>query len=229
MLFYAGELGVFIDFPNRLQNGFGALFSKYEKWRLYLNIKKSHDDVIKWKHFPRYLPFVRGIHRSPMNSPHKGQWRWALMFSLICARINGWVNNGEAGDLRRHLGHYNVTLMQSHYTISLCPTVQWTHLGRATHICVSKLAIIGSDSDLSPGWRQAFTFIGSVGTNFSEILSKIHTFTFKKIHLKTSSAKWRPFSPGLNVLIGHIQFLTDMFERQYLYCKSLGKSKSEFV
>ena len=48
-----------------------------------------HDDVIKWKHFPRYWPFVRGIHRSPVKSPHKGQWRGALMFTLICARING--------------------------------------------------------------------------------------------------------------------------------------------
>ena len=48
-----------------------------------------HDDVIKWRHFPRCWPFVRGIHRSPVNSPHKGQWRWALMFSLICVWING--------------------------------------------------------------------------------------------------------------------------------------------
>ena len=54
---------------------------------------RCHDDVIKWKHFPRYWPFVRGIHRSSVNSPHKGQWRGALMFSLICAWINGWVNN----------------------------------------------------------------------------------------------------------------------------------------
>ena len=53
----------------------------------------SHDDVIKWKHFPRYWPLVRGIHRSPVNSPHKGQWRGALIFSLICVWINGWVNN----------------------------------------------------------------------------------------------------------------------------------------
>ena len=52
---------------------------------------ENHDDVIKWKHFPRYWPYVRGIHRSPVNSPHKGQWRGALMFPLICARINGWV------------------------------------------------------------------------------------------------------------------------------------------
>ena len=70
-----------------------------------------HDDVIKWQHFPRYWPFVRGIHRSPVNSPRKGQWRGALMFSLICARINGWVNNRKAGDLRRHRAHYDVTVM----------------------------------------------------------------------------------------------------------------------
>ena len=70
-----------------------------------------HVDVIKWKHFPRYWPFVRVIHRSPVNSLHKGQWRRALMSSLICTWINGWVNNREAGDLRRHLGHYDVTVM----------------------------------------------------------------------------------------------------------------------
>ena len=49
--------------------------------------------VLKWKHFPRYWPFVWGIHRSAVNSPHKGQWRGPLMFSFICAWINGWVNN----------------------------------------------------------------------------------------------------------------------------------------
>ena len=43
-----------------------------------------YDEVIKWKYFSRYWPFVRGIHRSPVKSPHKGQWRWALVFSLIC-------------------------------------------------------------------------------------------------------------------------------------------------
>ena len=70
-----------------------------------------HDDVIKWKHFPRYWSFVRGIHQWPVNSPHKGQWRGALMFSLICAWIMGWVNNHEAGDLRRHRTHYDVIVM----------------------------------------------------------------------------------------------------------------------
>ena len=70
-----------------------------------------HDDVIKWKDFPRYWPFVRRIHRSPVNSPHKGRWRRPLMFSLICAWIDGWANSHEGGDLRRHRVHYNVILM----------------------------------------------------------------------------------------------------------------------
>ena len=77
----------------------------------WLGIKLYHDDVIKWKYLPRYWSFVRGIHRSSVNSPHKGQWRGALMFSFICAGINGWVNNGEAGDLRGHRTHYDVIVM----------------------------------------------------------------------------------------------------------------------
>ena len=70
-----------------------------------------------WRHqmetFSALLAICVGIHRSPANSPHKGQWRGALMFSLICVWINGWVNNREAGDLRRYHAHYDVTLMAS--------------------------------------------------------------------------------------------------------------------
>ena len=82
-----------------------------------------------------------------------------------------------------------------------------THWGRVTHICVSQLTIIGSDNCLSPGWRQAIIWtnagillIRTLGTNFSEILGKILSFSFKKMHLKMSSAKMRLFSPGLNEL-----------------------------
>ena len=82
-----------------------------------------------------------------------------------------------------------------------------THWGRMTHICVSKLTSTGSDNGLSPSRRQAIIWsnagillIRTLGTNFSEILSKIHTFSFKKIHLKMSSGKWRPFCLGLKVL-----------------------------
>ena len=81
------------------------------------------------------------------------------------------------------------------------------HWGWVTHICVSKLTIIGSDNGLSPGRRQAIFWtnpgmllIGPLGTNFSEILIEIYTFSFKKMHLKMSSGKWRPFCLGLNVL-----------------------------
>ena len=76
-------------------------------------IEKLHDDVMKWKYFPRYWPFVWAIHRSLVNSPQKGQWRGALMFSLICAWINGWVNNREAGYLRRHRVHRYVITSSS--------------------------------------------------------------------------------------------------------------------
>ena len=80
---------------------------------------QDHDDVIKWKHFPRYWPFVWGIHRLTVTSPHKGQWRGILMLSLICARINRWVNNREAGDLRRRRAHYDVIALAHHDSLSL--------------------------------------------------------------------------------------------------------------
>ena len=68
------------------------------------------DDMI-WKHFPRYWPFVSGIHRSPVYSPHKAQWRGALIVSLICAWTNGWTNHWDVGGLRRHSARYAVTVM----------------------------------------------------------------------------------------------------------------------
>ena len=77
-----------------------------DRWQSWLN--DEHDDVIKWKHFPRYWPFVRGIHRSPVNSPHKGQWRGALLFFHL--RLNkrlskqwwGWWFETPSRPLWRH-------------------------------------------------------------------------------------------------------------------------------
>ena len=71
----------------------------------------EHNNVIKWKHFPRYWPFVRGIYRSPLDSPHKGQRRGALKYSLIYAWTKGWSNIRDAGDLRPHRAHYDITIM----------------------------------------------------------------------------------------------------------------------
>ena len=86
-----------------------------------------------------------------------------------------------------------------------------THWGRVTHTCVGHLTIIGSDNGLSPGRHQAITWtnvgillIGPLGTNFSEMLTEIHTFSLKKIHFKISSGKWRPFCLGLIVLNSHL-------------------------
>ena len=83
-----------------------------------------------------------------------------------------------------------------------------THWGRVTHICVSKQTIIGSDNGLSPGRRLAIIWtnagillIGPLGTKFNEMLIEIHTFSFKEMHLKMSSGKWRPFHLGRNVLM----------------------------
>ena len=96
-----------------------------ETGRYANNRKILNDDVIKWKHFPRNWPFMRGIHRSPVNSPHKGQGRGGLMFSLICVWINDWVNNHEAGDLRRYRAHFDVIVMLVKRICSLCFSTRW--------------------------------------------------------------------------------------------------------
>ena len=95
-----------------------------------------------------------------------------------------------------------------------------------THRCVSKLTIIGSDNGLSPGRRQAIIWtnvgillIRTFGTNFSEILSEIHAFSLKKIHLKMSSAKWRQFCLGFNVwtpLLLKLVYLSSQIGRRHV-------------
>ena len=94
-----------------------------------LTVWAIHDDVIKWKHFPRNWPFVRKIHRSPVNFLHKGQWRGALMFSLIYAWINDWANNRKAGDLRRYPVHYDVIVMWCHLSI-----IRWRRQMKSFHV-----------------------------------------------------------------------------------------------
>ena len=89
----------------------------------FVEIYQDHDDVIKWKHFPGHWPFVGGIHRSPVDSPHKGQQRGAVLFSLFCARTNGWANNRSADDSRRHRAHYDVTVHKRHIFICGCTDV----------------------------------------------------------------------------------------------------------
>ena len=114
--------------------------------------------------------------------------------------LKGWFHK-----IQRCKGQPNITA--GCRTVQILLSMQLTHWGRVTHICVSKLIIVGSDNGLSPSRCQAIIWtnagillIGSLGTNFSEIFIEIYTFSFKKMYLKISSGKWRPFCLGLNVL-----------------------------
>ena len=107
-----------------------------------------------------------------------------------------------------------------------------THWGRVTHICVADLATIGSDNGLSPVRRQAIIWtnagillIGPLGTNFSETLIIIQTFSLKKTYLKMWSAKWRPFCLGLNVLTENDSCNTDIMKLPVLWSKSVKKKR----
>ena len=109
----------------------------------------------------------------------------------------------NAENLSKSLHHHTMVLKSwfSNYMAVL------THWGWVTHICVSKLNIIGSDNGLSPGRRQAIIWtndgillIGPLRTNFSEIWIQINTFSFTKMHLKMLSGKCWPYCLGLNVL-----------------------------
>ena len=91
-------------------------FDPNKNWAKQNRVHSCHDDVIKRKHFLRYRPFVHGIYRSSVNSPQKGQWRGALIFSSICAWTNGWGNNRDTGKLRCHHADHDVTVMVMGYT-----------------------------------------------------------------------------------------------------------------
>ena len=90
---------------------------KYFLRRVFLTMSQYWFIYTWWRHqmetFSALLALCAGNSPVAVNYPHNGQWRGALMFSLICVWINDWVNNRESGDLRRHLGHYNVNVMQS--------------------------------------------------------------------------------------------------------------------
>ena len=103
-----------------------CLFLRWSQWSPVSSCQKKfqHDEVFKRKHFPCYCPFVWGIHQSLVNSPHKGLWCGALMFSLICASANGLVNNRYTGDLKCHHAHYDILVMRSHPTFAHAMTAK---------------------------------------------------------------------------------------------------------
>ena len=168
--------------PQACQAGFRAYT---ESWAICM--AWIHDDVIKWKHFPRNWSFVRGIHRSPVNSPHKSQWRGALMFSLICARINDWVNNCEAGDLRRHRGHYDVTIM---ILTNFHSNVEEQH---SRHIMCVHWILITYHLCTWPTVRTIRNWLAGFGTSWinSGYLSPCCIVNISKIQLWSYEILWR--------------------------------------
>ena len=167
-----------------------------------------YSDVNQRKHqSSASLAFVREIHRGPVNFPHK----WPVtrkmfpfddvIMTTVCLKLARSQNKSPS----RTMGVL-------------------THWGRVTHICVSELTIIGSDNGLSPERRQAIIWtsagillIGPLRTNFSEISIKIHIFSFKKMHLKMSSGKWRPFCLGLNVLTCYLSM--PQYQTNFVSCQ----------
>ena len=144
-----------------------------------------HNDVIKWKHFPHYWPFVREIHRSPVKSPHKGQWRGAFMFYLM------------ACDLRRHRAHYEVIIMLTNMSCGAESGISKAAVAMSPFVTRSSRTLV-----LTAQNKQRLTstkmFPNVYILNWTDCnkirwsMMEIHTFSFQKIYLKTSSGKWHP-------------------------------------
>ena len=132
-----------------------STISGHERTVLSQQKKTSHDDVITWKHFPRYWPFVRGEFTGPRWTPRtkaSDAELWCLFF--ICVWINSWVNNGDAGDLRCHGIHYDVTVMPwpeitykgldhvwPHASFVVCHSVLLTHWRRDKMADISQTTV----------------------------------------------------------------------------------------
>ena len=189
----------------------------------------QHDDVIKSKHFPRYWQFVRGIHRSPVNSPHKGQWHGALVFSLICVWINGWVNNREAGDLRRYCAHCDVSAMATriylsrpqhfpiHYPLSMAGWTQIYHQ-LSTNIWYKSKVHWAT-------WSR--TCVLNASLNILRITyMQIYTYTAKDIsiqmlHKQILNLQWHLCSP-LNVWCVYVIYIIRIDNASVIYIYHLS-------
>ena len=173
--------------------------------RAYFNNKFSIITKISWKIPSQFFSHWLWDHFKPLHI--KPQHSCYVMYKILSWSMH-WIMEERKVKFPQYF-NYNGQQIFSAMGSCYLPysLLELTHWGRVTHICVGKLTIIGSDNGLSPGRRQAITWtnvgillIGPPRTNFNEMLIEIHTFSLKKIHLKMSSGKWRPFCLGLNVL-----------------------------
>ena len=146
------------------------------------------DDVIKWNHFPRYWPFVRGIDRWLVNFPHKGQWRGALMFSLIWAFNNSWVNNGYPGDLGGHDAHYDVIVMTVCHVLNHCSSLEVViFISQHNHWLITETGIVN---------RMRYTLSILAGDNRWGYYCGIHSYSHSRCNTCDDSGilRWRSCS-----------------------------------
>ena len=142
--------------------------------------------------FSAQLALSAGNSPVPVNSPHKGQGRGALMFSLICVWINGWVNNREAGDFRRHRGHYDVNVMGT--VLSQRPGSGWGWTGRGAFVCtVERLLSASGYRSLHPDKRPnhysdvIMSTMASLITCLASVNSTVHPGADQRKHQSSAS------------------------------------------
>ena len=154
--------------------------------------------------FSCYWPFVRGINRWPVNSPPKGQWRETLMFSLICAWTNCWINNRDAGDLRRYRVHYDVIVMKIDSAQS-CSSFQWlwiTFVGRVTSFTtangISRDNLIAhrwlTEQNLTSMIRRVIKLVDTLSLGSNSNLLTIGLFATSR-NMDECKACWEAWSP----------------------------------
>ena len=167
------------------------------RWNLRWPVDSYNDDVIKWKHFPCYWPFMRGIRWWPVDSPHKSQWREALMLSQISAWTNGWASNRDAGDLRRLCAHYDVNVM--HKVPVIRKSLPCYDVINDAYTHMHQLSSAGNGLiDACIFWRRVIAWtivdllssIGPLETNCCENSIKIYNERYMEIHTEIVPAKY---------------------------------------
>ena len=199
-------------------------------------LNHTHAMISWWRHQMDTISALLAIcsGNSPVNSPRKGQWRGALMFSFICVWIKGWVNNREAGDFRRYRSHYdsdlwihsfpNSAVLHWSYRGTASPFsvhAHWINLMNNCHILQNSSCLMSSVIAISKNCLTRDPYICNAEINLfsgarcpklsiGALLKKKNSFT--KMHLKLSIAKWQPFGPG-----GELRcwFVTELTRNMY--------------
>ena len=138
------------------------------------------------------LPALCAGNSVPVNSPHKGQWRGALMFSLICVWIDGWVNNREAGDLSRHRGHYdvNVMILLTYYIVHRQPAYTETNKPIKRWLNLLKYLLHFDISNINCWWRFQVRRIWITCENWKENNRLIEGYMLLKCSLRMRHFRW---------------------------------------